>query len=216
MSGSRFSALRSIDPAFTPLPRGTEVTTRVARVLPDRLLPMGAVGRVSHGDHQRVFVDIVGVGMLEFGREEVALRKAGQARYATRRYDAWSALSTTIVLRTPRAVDGHQAVKGFAHGGVGRGRSAAAWSRRGPPLDQAPATSRRRTRRAALAQGQDGGGSAVGARPPGAVGAERPASTRSRVGQYQVNSSNGSEQLSAAERVVVGRVLEERREHLVA
>jgi len=31
-----------------------------------------------------------------------------------------------------------------------------------------------------------------------------------------VNSSNGSEQLSAAERVVVGRVLEERREHLVA
>jgi hypothetical protein len=100
MADLRIRALRSIDPARAPLPHGTEIATRVVCRLDDRELPMGAVGRVSRVDGERVWVDIVGAGVVELAREDVLPRKIGQARYAARRASAWEALSSTIVLST--------------------------------------------------------------------------------------------------------------------
>jgi hypothetical protein len=93
------SSLKRIDPRQVPLPKGTEVTTRVARSHPGGLLPMGALGRVAGEADERVLVDVVGVGVLDFAREDLLPRKAGQLRFAARRHDAWQALAPTIVLR---------------------------------------------------------------------------------------------------------------------
>jgi hypothetical protein len=43
----RLGGLADIDPATVPLPPGTEVVTRVARVVDGELLPGGATGRVA-------------------------------------------------------------------------------------------------------------------------------------------------------------------------
>ncbi len=93
-------ALKGIDPRQVPLPKGTEVTTRVARSHVGGVLPMGALGRVAGATDARVLVDVVGVGVLDFAREDLLPRKAGQLRFAARRHDAWQALSPAIVLRT--------------------------------------------------------------------------------------------------------------------
>lgn len=93
------SGLSSIDPRDVELPHGTEVVTCAVVELADRVLPMGAVGRVAESRGDRVVVDLVGVGLLELARRDVAPRKVGQARFAARRADAWGALSSTIVLR---------------------------------------------------------------------------------------------------------------------
>lgn len=100
MADLRVRALRSIDPAHAPLPHGTEVVTRAVCRLPDRELAMGAVGRVARALGERVWVDVVGVGVVELAREDVLPRKIGQARYAARRASAWEALAGTIVLKT--------------------------------------------------------------------------------------------------------------------
>ncbi len=68
--------------------------------LDGRMLPMGAVGRVSRVEAERVWVDVVGFGQVELAREDVLIRKRGQARYAARRFAAWEALASTVVLRT--------------------------------------------------------------------------------------------------------------------
>lgn len=93
------SGLSSIDPRDVELPHGTEVVTCAVVELPDRVLPMGAVGRVLERRGERVVVDLVGVGSVELARRDVAPRKVGQARFAARRAGAWGALSSTIVLR---------------------------------------------------------------------------------------------------------------------
>ncbi|MBL8741256.1 MAG: nucleotidyltransferase domain-containing protein [Myxococcales bacterium] len=89
-----------MDPRQIPLPKGTEVTTRVARSFGGQLLPMSALGRVVGEAGERVLVDVVGVGVLDFARDDLLPRKAGQLRFAARRHDAWQALAPTIVLRT--------------------------------------------------------------------------------------------------------------------
>ncbi len=100
MSDLRIRALSAIDPTRVPLPHGTEVTTRAVTLVGERELPMGAVGRVTRVEGERVWVDLVGVGVAELARQDVLVRKMGQARYATRRFAAWEALHGTIVLRT--------------------------------------------------------------------------------------------------------------------
>ena len=42
----RLKALAHIDPLRVPLPHGTEVLTRVEKLLGERFVPGGAVGRV--------------------------------------------------------------------------------------------------------------------------------------------------------------------------
>src|SRR5215510_7410081 len=95
----RLRELGALDPLAVPLPNGTEVTTRVDRVLPsDRRVPQGAVGRVLATHGQEFDVMIVGVGVLRYARSELLPRKIGQVRYARKREDAWSALRPCTVL----------------------------------------------------------------------------------------------------------------------
>ena len=95
----RLRELDNIDPLAVPLPNGTEVTTRVDRVLTeDRRVPQGAVGRVVSQRDGELDVMIVGVGVLRYARRELVPRKIGQVRYARRRAGAWDALRPCTVV----------------------------------------------------------------------------------------------------------------------
>ncbi|MFN7972833.1 MAG: nucleotidyltransferase domain-containing protein [Acidobacteriota bacterium] len=83
-----------------PLPVGTEVTTRVDRVLGERGVPQGAVGRVIALHGEELDVQVVGIGVGRYRRSELLPRKAGQARFATAREAAWQALRANAVLET--------------------------------------------------------------------------------------------------------------------
>ena len=97
----RIRALSTLDPTSAPLPNGTEVTTRVDRVLSaDRRVPQGAVGRVVGVHNTEVDVHIIGVGTLRYERDELVPRKIGQVRYARRRQSAWEALRPCVVLES--------------------------------------------------------------------------------------------------------------------
>jgi hypothetical protein len=87
-----------VDPAKVPLPHGTEVATRRDRVVGDRLIPQGTVGRVQRLEGDRFVVKLVGLGEAEFDRDELVPRKIGQVRYAVRREAAWQALRPCVVL----------------------------------------------------------------------------------------------------------------------
>jgi hypothetical protein len=97
----RIRALAAIDPTSAPLPHGTEVTTRVDRVLSeDRRIPQGAVGRVVGSRGAEIDVHIVGVGTVRYQRDELVPRKIGQIRYARRRQSAWDALRPCAVIES--------------------------------------------------------------------------------------------------------------------
>ncbi len=97
----RLTPLAALDPRSVPLPNGTEVTTRVDRVLEaGRRVPQGAVGRVVGARGSELDVLIVGIGVLRYARDELLPRKVGQARYAHRRAEAWAALRPCVVLET--------------------------------------------------------------------------------------------------------------------
>ncbi len=95
----RLRELGAINPLAVPLPNGTEVITRVDRVLDaDRRVPQGAVGRVVAQRDGELDVMIVGVGVLRYVRLELTPRKIGQVRWARRREGAWAALRPCTVL----------------------------------------------------------------------------------------------------------------------
>jgi hypothetical protein len=95
----RIRELSALDPLSVPLPNGTEVTTRVDRVLgASRRVPQGAIGRVVAQRGDELDVMVVGVGVLRYARRELTPRKIGQVRYARRRADAWEALRPCTVL----------------------------------------------------------------------------------------------------------------------
>lgn len=96
----RVEGLSDLDPLAVPLPVGTEVSTRVDRVLGERRVPHGAVGRVTAVHGNEIQVEIVGVGALTYAREDVLPRKVGQLRFAQRREAAWSALRPHVVIET--------------------------------------------------------------------------------------------------------------------
>lgn len=85
-----------------PLPHGTEVVTRVDKVLSgaasERRVAVGTVGRVTKTEGDAVEVTIVGVGVVRYERDEITPRRVGQHAYARRRHAAWSALSDCVVL----------------------------------------------------------------------------------------------------------------------
>lgn len=91
--------LANLDPLTVPLPHGTEITTRVDRVLGDRRVPAGAIGRVTKLDGDWVEVQVVGVGQVRYARAEIVPRKQGQVRFAQRREAAWQLLTPCVVLR---------------------------------------------------------------------------------------------------------------------
>jgi predicted nucleotidyltransferase len=97
----RLGGLADLDPAAVPLPIGTEVTTRVDRVVDDgELRPQGASGKVVGIDGDRVDVVFLDGKRATYLRIEVMPRKLGVARYAQRRAAAWDALAPNIVIDT--------------------------------------------------------------------------------------------------------------------
>jgi len=94
----RLRGLAKVDPRAVPLPAGTEVGTRVDRVVAERRVPQGAVGRVVAVTGSEVDVAIVGVGVVRYARDELVPRKQGQLAYAVRREAAWQALRGGVVL----------------------------------------------------------------------------------------------------------------------
>lgn len=95
---SRISALESVDPVSVPLPHGTEVTTRVARIVGDRQVPQGLIGRVAREREGGFDIHIAGIGEVWYRREEIAPRRIGQLTFAMRRAAAWDALQACKVV----------------------------------------------------------------------------------------------------------------------
>jgi RNA repair pathway DNA polymerase beta family len=97
---SRIKALRSLNPRAVALPNGTDITTRVAKSLGDRVIPQGARGRIVATSELQVDVLFVGVGRLSYERNEVLPTKREQVRYAERRGCDWAALMPNVLLST--------------------------------------------------------------------------------------------------------------------
>lgn len=103
----RLGGLGDLDPSAVPLPIGTEVTTRVDRVVlaegeadTGEVRPQGASGRVTKLDGDRVEVTFVDGKRAVYLRSEVVPRKLGVARYAQRRAAAWDQLHPCIAIDT--------------------------------------------------------------------------------------------------------------------
>ncbi len=96
----RLRNLEQLDERAVPLPHGTEVVTRVDRILGERRIPQGTVGRVTKLDGDTVEVTVVGLGSVAYARSELTPRRIGQALFAHRRADAWDALRPCVVLDT--------------------------------------------------------------------------------------------------------------------
>ncbi len=94
----RLGGLADLDSTAVPLPTGTEVTTRVDRVVDGEVRPQGATGRVSRIDGERVDVTFIDGRHATYLRAEVTPRKLGVARYAQRRAAAWDELRPCVVL----------------------------------------------------------------------------------------------------------------------
>ncbi len=94
----RLRNLEQLDSRAVPLPHGTEVVTRVDRVVGERRVPQGSVGRVTKVDGDALDVTIVGVGVVRYARGELSARRVGQVLFAHRRADAWDALRPCVVL----------------------------------------------------------------------------------------------------------------------
>ena len=96
----RLTGLADIDPLSVPLPNGTEVSTRVDREVGDYRVSQGAVGRVVGIKDGAIDVNIVGVGVVRYLREELTPRKLGQMRFAQRRQHSWDALAPCVILES--------------------------------------------------------------------------------------------------------------------
>lgn len=94
----RLRHLSHLDPLAVALPHGTEVVTRVDRVIGDRRVPQGSVGRVVKIGSDGLDVAIVGIGTLRYDRRELSPRRVGQVLWAQRRDTAWTALLPCVVL----------------------------------------------------------------------------------------------------------------------
>ncbi|HET9627369.1 MAG TPA: nucleotidyltransferase domain-containing protein [Kofleriaceae bacterium] len=96
----RLGGLSDLDPAAVPLPVGTEVVTRVERVIDGELRPGGATGRVVAWDGDRATVAFIDGRRATYLRAELTPRKLGVTRYAQRRHAAWAQLQPCIAIDT--------------------------------------------------------------------------------------------------------------------
>jgi len=96
----RLGGLADLDPTAVPLPVGTEVTTRVDRVIEGGIREKGASARVTAVEDDRVEVVFLDGKRATFLRAEVVPRKLGVARYAQRRAAAWEQLRPCVVIDT--------------------------------------------------------------------------------------------------------------------
>jgi hypothetical protein len=58
----RLRNLEQLDSRAVPLPHGTEVVTRVDRIVGERRVPRRSVGRVTKIDGKNMDVTVIGVG----------------------------------------------------------------------------------------------------------------------------------------------------------
>lgn len=98
--GLRLGGLGDLDPTAVPLPVGTEVVTRVDRVVGGELRPQGATGRVARLDGDYLEVAFVDGRAARYLRAELTPRKLGVQRYAQRRAAAWDQLRPCVVIDT--------------------------------------------------------------------------------------------------------------------
>jgi hypothetical protein len=96
----RLGGLADLDPSAVPLPLGTEVTTRVDRLVDGEIRAQGATGRVAALDGEHVVVAFIDGKRGTYLRAEVTPRKLGVARYAQRRAAAWDQLRPCVVVET--------------------------------------------------------------------------------------------------------------------
>src|SRR5580658_9317151 len=96
----RLRSLEKLDARAVPLPHGTEVVTRVDRIVQEHRVPQGSVGRVTKAEGDMLDVTIVGVGVVRYARVELSPRRVGQVLFAQRRADTWDALRPCVVLET--------------------------------------------------------------------------------------------------------------------
>ena len=85
------------------LPHGTEVVTRVDRIVGERRVPQGSVGRVTQGRRRRPRRHRRRRRRPRYARDELSPRRVGQALFAQRRADAWEALGRASSSRRPSA-----------------------------------------------------------------------------------------------------------------
>ena len=97
---TRLGGLVDLDPQAVPLPAGTEVVTRVDRVVDGQLRPQGASGRVKAIAGDQVEVIFLDGKTARYLRVEVTPRKLGVQRYAQRRAAAWDSLRPCVVIDT--------------------------------------------------------------------------------------------------------------------
>jgi len=97
---TRLGGLVDLDPQAVPLPAGTEVVTRVDRVVDGELRPQGASGRVKAIAGDQVEVVFLDGKTARYLRVEVTPRKLGVQRYAQRRAAAWDSLRPCVVIDT--------------------------------------------------------------------------------------------------------------------
>jgi len=97
---TRLGGLVDLDPQAVPLPAGTEVVTRVDRVVDGELRPQGASGRVKAIAGDQVEVIFLDGKTARYLRVEVTPRKLGVQRYAQRRAAAWDSLRPCVVIDT--------------------------------------------------------------------------------------------------------------------
>lgn len=83
-----------------PLPTGTEVTTRVDRLVDGEVRQKGASARVAGVDGERIDVVFLDGKRGTYLRAEVVPRKLGVTRYAQRRAAAWDQLRPCVVVDT--------------------------------------------------------------------------------------------------------------------
>ncbi|HEU4731521.1 MAG TPA: nucleotidyltransferase domain-containing protein, partial [Kofleriaceae bacterium] len=96
----RLGGLADLDPAAVPLPLGTEVVTRVDRLVDGELRPRGAHGRVARLDGDQLEVAFIDGRRASYLRHELTPRKLGALRYAQRRRAAWDQLAPCIAIDT--------------------------------------------------------------------------------------------------------------------
>jgi hypothetical protein len=96
----RLRSLEHLDERAVPLPHGTEVVTRVDRIIRERRIPQGSVGRVTKVSGDELDVTTIGVGVVSYSRGELSPRRVGQVLFAHRRANAWDALRPCVVLET--------------------------------------------------------------------------------------------------------------------
>jgi hypothetical protein len=97
----RVCTLQDLDPRSVPLPHGTEVITRVDRIVGERRVPQGTVGRVTKIEGDLLEVSVIGVGVLGYAHAELSTRSVGNRPTVSRLSSRSGAVASVLALAGP-------------------------------------------------------------------------------------------------------------------